>query len=95
MNKMKEMPIMYDRGYHFRIDKEWPKSIPFELLNEDWAKINHSQTLTRLAERGGMSPYEIYLNIQRTLFEYKTKDGFYQDQNWMPFILQHIQNNTK
>lgn len=40
-----------------------PKSVPFELLNEEQAMKNHSQTLDRLNERGGMSPIEIVANV--------------------------------
>lgn len=36
------------------------KHIPFSVLNEEWAQKNHSQTLTRLAERGGLSVCEAW-----------------------------------
>lgn len=38
-------------------------TVPFEALSELSARINHSQSLQRLAERGGLSPKEIWLNI--------------------------------
>ena len=39
-----------------------------ELLNEDWAKKIHSQTLDRLAERGGLSPKEVMVNFNKLPF---------------------------
>lgn len=35
-----------------------PKFIAMALLNEEWAQRNHSQSLHRLAERGGLAPCE-------------------------------------
>ncbi|MCZ6468043.1 MAG: hypothetical protein O6499_00150 [Candidatus Dadabacteria bacterium] len=45
--------------------KNCPASIPFSLLSEEQAQRNHSQTLTRLNERGGLSPNEALWNIER------------------------------
>lgn len=42
-----------------------PKEIPMEWLSDDMANANHSQTLKRLKERGGMSCAEIWLNIHK------------------------------
>lgn len=40
-----------------------PKEVPMELLSEKQAQRNHSQTLSRLNERGGCVPSEIYALI--------------------------------
>lgn len=48
---MKLFPVMLDQG-----QKAW---IPWTLLNERRAEINHSQTLERLAQRGGLAPCEV------------------------------------
>lgn len=48
-----------------KIYAELPDSIPNELLNEDWAKYIHDQTLKRLNERGGLSIMEIIMNLKR------------------------------
>lgn len=39
-----------------------PLSIPWELVApfENQARINHAQSLNRLAERGGLCPVELY-----------------------------------
>lgn len=42
-----------------------PKSIPWGILNEEFAQHNHGQTLSRLAERGGLSPCEALAVIER------------------------------
>jgi len=38
-----------------------PRNVPWSLVepHENQARRNHSQTLTRLAERGGLSPQEL------------------------------------
>lgn len=40
-------------------------NIPMSLLNEEWAKTNHSQTLARLKERNGLGPCEALAIIER------------------------------
>ena len=39
--------------------------VPWDKLDEKWALHVHSQTLKRLAERGGLCPAEIYGNIHK------------------------------
>ena len=46
------MPIMLDGG------EKWDRTVPFSMLSEAQAQENHSQTLKRLAERGGLVPSE-------------------------------------
>ena len=41
------------------------KTVPTELLNEEWAQNNHSQSLKRLDERGGLSVMEVLAIVQR------------------------------
>lgn len=43
-------------------------TVPFEALSELRAQINHGQSLQRLAERGGLSPKEIWLNVHKIHF---------------------------
>jgi hypothetical protein len=47
-----EMPIMISCGVY------WDRTVPFVMLSEVQAYSNHSQTLQRLAERGGLGPDE-------------------------------------
>jgi len=42
-----------------------PQSIPFHLLNENWAYYIHHQSLEKLNSRGGMSLREIVVNMKR------------------------------
>lgn len=44
--------------------------VDWDCLNEDWALMIHGQTLERLAERGGLSPKEIVLNVERRKISY-------------------------
>lgn len=55
------MPIMLPNA---RADDVRP-TLPMSLLNEEWAQRNHSQSLTRLAQRGGLSPCEAAAIMQR------------------------------
>ena len=56
-NRMKNFPILYENN---RING--PRNIPWEKAEEfrEQAEKNHNQTLERLAERGGLSPVEIW-----------------------------------
>jgi len=45
-----------------------PSEIPDGLLNEEWAQINHSQSLSRLNERGGLTLEEALAIIQKRKF---------------------------
>lgn len=55
MDKEKEMfPIMLDVGRDY---------IPWGVLSEEMAMKNHSQTLQRLAQRGGLGPQEALMVI--------------------------------
>jgi hypothetical protein len=42
-----------------------PDSIPWGLLNEEWAQRNHGQSLSILAQRGGLDPTEVAAIIER------------------------------
>jgi len=45
---------------------QWRKSVPWSLVasRESQAKRNHSQSLKQLAERGGLSPRELYAVVR-------------------------------
>jgi hypothetical protein len=52
-----------DEAYEARRNHTpYPRSVPWDLVkdHEEQAYSNHSQTLTRLAERGGLSPKELW-----------------------------------
>ena len=53
------MPINLGPG------KRHERTIPFSMLNEEWADRNHGQTLKRLAERGGLGPCEAIAIMDR------------------------------
>ena len=50
-----------------------PKKVSFGLLNEEFALNNHSQTLERLNERGGMGILEILDNIHKRKLSYRNE----------------------
>lgn len=45
--------------------KGCPTHVPWSALDEEMAYKNHRQTLSRLAERGGLNVIEIYLNYHK------------------------------
>lgn len=61
---MKEFNVL--KG--FGDTRKLPKYFPWELLNEQNARRFHAQTLSRLNERGGLTPEEIYCNITGTVY---------------------------
>lgn len=54
-----------DRHNEIRLEKLCPDSVPYELLSEEWAIKNHSQSLDKLNSRGGMGVHEIICNIEK------------------------------
>lgn len=64
----KSMPILG------RIVDGCPSSIPFDALTERWAQNNHGQSLSRLAERGGLSLTEVAANIEERRWRSMTDD---------------------
>lgn len=48
--------------------------VHFDLLSEEWAQNNHSQSLSRLAERGGLSADEMLAVMDRR--DYKRMSEF-------------------
>ena len=60
MNKERMFPILLPEEWKRKFPN-CPEEIPWALvaLHEDQARRNHSQTLERLAQRGGLSPAEI------------------------------------
>lgn len=51
--------------------KNVPYDVPFDLLDERMAQYNHSQTLDRLNERGGLGVLEILNNIDNKKLEFR------------------------
>ncbi len=69
----KEQPM----GKQFKVLTNWnkelknyPTSIPWSMLNEEQAQLNHGQSLTRLNERGGMGVSEILFNIKKQRLQF-------------------------
>lgn len=58
------------REWSKKLNVECPLKVPMELLNEETAQNNHSQSLKRLNERGGMGLAEMRYNIQRKGLEF-------------------------
>jgi len=54
--------------------QNYPSTIPWDMLDEKWANHNHSQTLSRLNERGGMCVSEIWHNIKKEKLNFHSKE---------------------
>jgi len=61
-----------------RLDKRLPKTVPWELVapHEAQAQRNHSQTLERLAQRGGLSVRELW--------------SVCHDRHWHPMVAEEV-----
>ena len=68
----RKFPIIVPRDDKGRDIKNCPRSVPWSLVEPHRAQAmsNHSQTLERLAERGGLSPDELHAVVH--------------DQRWRP-----------
>jgi len=62
--KMMKVMLEYAGCYKNKFP-DAPKEIPMRLLSEEWAQHNHSQTLDRLNQRGGLAIGEILDNLKR------------------------------
>jgi hypothetical protein len=60
--KKELMPVLSSRDER-RQFPDIPDSVPMEWLSNDHAVSNHSQSLSRLKERGGLSVQEIWCNV--------------------------------
>ena len=73
-------PVLFGQTKEFhearRTQKPYPRSVPHALVDghEVQAKRNHSQTLERLAQRGGLSPMELWCVVHDQYF-YDAKRG--------------------
>lgn len=64
------------------------KSIPFSVLNEEWAKRNHYQSLDRLAERGGLGPTEALAIIEKRPWHKM------DDDKALTEVMRHVEERT-
>jgi hypothetical protein len=55
-------PVLNQQNCRPRERKTMPRSVPWCIVEpwRDQAYVNHGQTLERLAERGGLSPEELF-----------------------------------
>jgi hypothetical protein len=74
------MPVHSARDVQ-KLYPDCPLSVPMILLNEEWAQKNHSQTLKRLAERGGLDPTEIMANVERRPWHRMNRDDAIKQVN--------------
>lgn len=80
---MRFFPILVP---HSRIVLTGPRSVPWAVVSvfEDRAKLNHGQTLERLAERGGLSPRELACLL--TDQSLKERNQWLDEQDALDFI---------
>jgi len=64
MTNLKAFPVLGYSKY-----KDCPSKIRWCELNEEHAELIHSQSLKKLASRGGLCPMEIVMNIEEIPFQ--------------------------
>ncbi len=59
---------------------DWPLNVPWDLVrpHEHQAYKNHGQTLSRLAERGGLSPLELIAVVEDHDFPWRARREDYE-----------------
>lgn len=83
------MIVHREYGRYHKKYPHCPKEVPMELLNEEWAQHNHSQSLEALNERGGMCPVELVANIEkRNYTAYEKKD----EEEYIQKLIKYIEN---
>lgn len=66
MSELKLFPVLFSSSDRRLLETlGCPEFVPWSALNEGWAYQNHTQTLKRLAERGGLDPTEIVANVEK------------------------------
>lgn len=70
-----------------------PDWVPWEMLNEAQAKSNHSQTLNRLNERGGMCVGEILCNIKNQPIDFITSNTQKDVDELNAMVVDFVKNN--
>jgi len=77
MTTERRFPVLNQQHVRQSERKTMPRSVPWAFAEtfRDQAFANHDQTLERLAERGGLSPEEMYLAAHgRKLFPYNVDE---------------------
>lgn len=66
MNDTRLFPVLFSISCREELRAlDCPKFIRWDALSDGWAYQNHSQTLERLAQRGGLDPTELVANLER------------------------------
>lgn len=87
---MKLDPLIFPILYSFKGKPcpTWPDFVPWKMIEpfEHQAKHNHSQSLKRLAERGGLSPLEMYAVFKEIDWPELRKLGMTNDEQAIYYI---------
>lgn len=78
---LKAFPVLGYRKY-----KNCPSKIRWCELNEEHAELIHSQSLKKLASRGGLCPEEIVMNVEKIPF----KDFKFIDIKYALFVVRKL-----
>lgn len=79
---MRQFPILYNpEDRKDRAALGWPSSVPWDFIApyEKRAKSNHSQSLERLAQRGGLGPMEMYAVLRDIPYHDVENFGIHND----------------
>lgn len=86
--KEESFPVLFsysERGNY----PDCPRIVPLSSLNEDMALFNHGQTLKRLKERGGLSPQELYANLER-----RSLRPMASEADSVQYLINHFKTNN-
>jgi hypothetical protein len=87
MTQQKYMKVHSGFGQYHKKYPHCPKQVPMGLLNEKQAQINHSQSLDRLNERGGLDPIELVCNIECRKYPFSENP---QDEEYIDKLIKYV-----
>jgi len=98
---LKRFPVL--KGYQLNraVGREkaalCPDTVPWSLVggHEEQAQRNHSQTLTRLAERGGLSPEELYGVVHDLPWHKKSGEVQITEEGAVDWLIQLVGSSKK
>ena len=84
-DRTRTFPVLNQQHCRRSEQKEMPATVPWEFVEtfRKQAESNHSQTLERLAERGGLAPNEMWYAAHGTHFFKSKKIGEQESIDWL------------
>lgn len=82
----------YSRQQQIRLEVLTPRAVPWDFIapHEAQAQRNHDQSLERLAQRGGLSPYEMVMCVRGRGLDGEDYSRVNDDEHWAHELLRAL-----